>query len=497
MLSSIRLNDFQRKLIHIISIIMVLIIAIGVRINYINQKEGLHIDEVMSIMISRYSPQWHAPWISGSGSDVKERCFWNDASLTQAVSDIKKLHADNRDRPHTNLYYSLLRLCFVGVSSFDLKQTIWRGCLLNIILFLISFLFFFKMLQLLFKDDWLPQTICMLFAFCNVGAISNSLLLRTYQLQETCLITFTYFVVKILYNGINNNRLILLSIVTALTLLSGYFAATYVLMSYGILLLYHGKNSVKIIIFAFIFSLFLSQLLYTNFFCGFSCGRAGEGYRALFSIEIFNNIWNAICNTYRLLNEYLFSYHIVIIAFFLTMIIVPFLIFRHIIVLNKNIIITLGIVSISLVWSIGNMFLANWKDLRYISAVFPLIALISMCFIVSIRRWRKIQLCSCCIILMLVLCGFKTKIPYLYKELSTLKTLLGQYKNKPVYCVDNDICVLCNLIQYCNDEQIYHKVNQLTDIPKLSSILIFTNKKYDDMKMLWHSDKEGCYLHEK
>ena len=179
------------------------------------------------------------------------------------------------------------------------------------------------------------------------------------------------------------------------------------------------------------------------------------------------------------------------------MIIVPFLIFRHIIVLNKNIIITLGIVSISLVWSIGNMFLANWKDLRYISAVFPLIALISMCFIVSIRRWRKIQLCSCCVILMLVLCGFKTKIPYLYKELSTLKTLLGQYKNKPVYCVDNDICVLCNLIQYCNDEQIYHKVNQLTDIPKLSSILIFTNKKYDDMKMLWHSDKEGCYLHEK
>lgn len=458
----------NKKILHLFLVLLVFILSAGIRIYYINQKQGLHHDEVMSIMISRYSPQWHQKWNKCTGAELKKKCFWNDGSWQATINDIKKLHTDNRDRPHTNFYYSLLRLWFTGTSSYDLKQTISHGCFLNLLIFSVSFLLFHKLTGVLFRSE-LIRCLALITAFCNAGTISHTLLLRPYQLQEMWIIAFTYVITLYWNRELTLKCLITLGIVTSFTLLTGYFVAIYVLILFGFFSYKHQeKQNVLKIWYTLAFALFLDQLMYMKFFNGFTCGRAGEGYHSIFSLKIFSNMIDSIKITCSMLYKYLFH------AWFMVIPIFTFNTFRT----HKKTKINpyIPIIISCLIWSTGNIFLSTLKQLRYITPCFPLLALL-LPMIVEHSRYRALIVSS--IILINSYNSISVKMPNLHQEAIFLKSFLQTHSSLPARLIITDDCMPFEIIHLCNDQQIYEFCETYTELHEPA--LVISKTKIDTL----------------
>lgn len=161
-----------------IACLIVLFFAIFIRFYALNYKDTLENDEIFSIIISNCTEYgWSKNFPINhlyTGKQLKDLFLWNDASLRDAISDIKRLYIYNYDPPHTNLYYSLLRLTFIGVGEFNLTQTILKAGCLNISIFCLGFFLMFKLLQLLFgkKSSLVPFGLFV--AFFSTASISNT-----------------------------------------------------------------------------------------------------------------------------------------------------------------------------------------------------------------------------------------------------------------------------------------------------------------------------------
>jgi len=74
--------------------------------------------------------------------------------LSAALDTVKRLRENNRDAPHTNFYYSFLRLWWIGnAGHFDFNSAKWRGCALNLVFFSLSYLFMVMLLKKLFGAE--------------------------------------------------------------------------------------------------------------------------------------------------------------------------------------------------------------------------------------------------------------------------------------------------------------------------------------------------------
>lgn len=370
-------SSFKRSnFVSIFVCFLIFVFALLTRLYYIEKKKGLHMDEVMTVMISNYSPVWHETFYKNaagkpvsilgeenSGKAIKDMAFKD--SYDDALACIKKLYLDNRDRPHTNLYYSCFRLCLVGTSTVDRGEIIKRGCALNVLFFIFSFFFFYKLARRLFSKDYLVY-LALVVAFFNTGSISNTLFLRPYQLQETLLILFTYIFSKYFYGRKSSVSFVL---VTALTLLSGYYAAIYVLMIYGILAFLNRKKKTELknLFFTFLGAIGLARLLFRGFFHGFTCGRAVEGYQYFCDYKLFlqNLIFSVEC-FFDILGTYLFYPTVFCII----------LVLAYGVLKSSKIKLPLIIFCTAFIWAAGNIFLAPFKELRYIMSCFPLLTLI-------------------------------------------------------------------------------------------------------------------------
>src|SRR5262245_35152413 len=118
-------------------LLFVFFITIGIRLYWINHKEGLNVDEGLSIALSSFNKYmlWNDNYDSGrpyTGKELKAISLWNDASLRDAIRDVYFLHINNNgDTQHASLYYSCLRLLFAGRSTGDYREIIRRGTALN------------------------------------------------------------------------------------------------------------------------------------------------------------------------------------------------------------------------------------------------------------------------------------------------------------------------------------------------------------------------------
>lgn len=104
-------------------------------------------------------------------------------SIGNTFHDIYSLYLDNRDRPHTNFYYSLLRLALFNNSDDSLQSLTIRASLLNIIISILSFIIFFCISKKLFKTDSAIITAITL-AFLSPAAFSSVLFFRGCQLNN-------------------------------------------------------------------------------------------------------------------------------------------------------------------------------------------------------------------------------------------------------------------------------------------------------------------------
>jgi hypothetical protein len=233
----------MKKLHRILILTAIYALALGIRVYWLTQKDGFHVDEGLTVAYTFYNDfivrENYENGKKYTGKELKEASLVNNTGIKDTLDGVRNLWKDNRDSPHTNLYYTLLRLSFIGAKSGDISSIVLRGGILNLLLFTVSFVFFFMLMRLLFPEAELLRYTATLCAFLSTATISNTLFLRPYQVQETLFIIFCYYFVlslgwkkyfiheKKFFADVIKPMLIM-SLITAVTLLTGYYAVIFI-----------------------------------------------------------------------------------------------------------------------------------------------------------------------------------------------------------------------------------------------------------------------------
>ena len=261
------------NIVYYISIILICVFAISIRMHLANNKTTMFWDEKYSILSSNNSINKYYGYYTNLNNTLGEEIFKNnyydDTSIRDVINDIKSLYIDSKDPFISNLYYSLLRIAFTGQIAYKIKEIVFVASILNSIFFVISYIFLFKLLKLIFDNKNKNIILVSLFIMAiNPVSISFSIFVRPYQIQETFLIAILYIVLNtIIYNRYSIKNFILTILISGL----GYLTLSSTLIFILILsfMLFFCKINIKTLIYyALIFNIALvvSQLLYTKFF---------------------------------------------------------------------------------------------------------------------------------------------------------------------------------------------------------------------------------------
>lgn len=460
---------------------LLFIFLFGIRVYYISQKEGLHVDEGLSCSISSYNEYGYSRNYETkhayTGQELKEITYWDNDSVLNAFGDVGRLYKDNRDSSHTNLYYSVLRLWFAGVRTGDLKTIINRGCGLNLLFFSISFVLMYLLAKKLFNNDLLVF-LTLFLAFINTGSISNTLYLRTYQLQEACFIAVTLLFVKIVFCVRNREQVMswknyfICVFCISIALLSGYFAVFYIALL-GLLLLYtlyKNKQTAAIPFWMLVFlsSLVFANILYPQYFHGFFSFRGSEALNKLGTNAFLENFKLSVKSMGSTLVYYLFYFPVLILVLVQG---ICFFIFK-----NKSIqhdelpfFLFIGV----FIWCCIIMFFAPFKGLRYMMPSFPLLMLgLVFYFDFTVRNGKSFFVALYAVIFILGVVfatGTGKQHELSYSKIENIypgkgkSYVFNKYPEIPVAIVNNVLWEYASLIPYLNDKQVYYFFDTVSD----------------------------------
>ncbi|TXJ12782.1 hypothetical protein [Brachyspira aalborgi] len=319
--------DYQNKFYNLINkkyilysfLFLILLFSLFVRIYWASKQEGMYWDEYYSLSAANYKIFANKDKINSyknvKGFDILKDLTFDNSSIEDCINDINRLYKDTNDPFISNLYYTFLRLAFIGREAVDIKNIIITGTILNCIFSIISFIFLFKILKLIFenKNEFIIFPL-LIFSLSPIS-ISFSMFLRPYQMQETFFIVITYFVLNtIYYNKYSILNLILTSIIAGIGYLTLYSSLLFILILSAMLFFNYCLNidkleflknkyailnpllkikSYKIIIYyalAFISALFVSRILYNSFFVSLFNANNRASSSLAFSGKLFNYI---------------------------------------------------------------------------------------------------------------------------------------------------------------------------------------------------------------
>jgi hypothetical protein len=461
----------MKKLHQIFLIAAVCALVLGVHIYWLSQKNGFHVDEGMTVALAFYNDYFMARNYDFdreyTGKELKEESFINNSGFKETLLDIQRLWRNNRDPPHTNLYYSLLRVSMMGLETTDIKLIIFRGGILNVILLIISFIFFFLVVKLLFPDSLLLQSCAVLCAFLSTATISNTVFLRPYQVQETMFIIFAFYFIKTI-NTRSFNKLTVLplfSLITGVTLLTGYYAVIFIGL-FGLYAIYincKGKTYKKIIFYFAVLcmGLIVATALYPRYLSGFVSYRGMETMYTL-GRNIGGNITYSMMSGISLLWKHFLTLPVLIVCFAC---LVLLFVYRQKLLVQKQ---ALCVFIIALLYLFITLVIAPYKILRYGMPVYPFFILLPLMLINAVRE-KKPRLS---VAAMLVLCACflagavnQHKIENLFRN-KPQEYVFAQDKDVPVYVLMHRYSSwkYGNLSPYFNDEQKYYFFAQYEDI---------------------------------
>jgi hypothetical protein len=470
-----------------IGLLLIFIMASGIRIYRVSNKHDLNIDESISIVFANYNQYGLTKdfneYIVFTGKVVRDDLLWNNSTIKDAIQDIIHLRYDSRDLSHSNLYYSCLRLCFIGTRTSNLDRIIRQGFCLNFFFFLLSFFFMHKLACKLFDNYWLV-ILTMALAYLNPGSITNTLYLREYQLQEMLFVLITYeFIIyqkqiKSYQIFATWQSILKISILTAFLLLSGYFSLLYIAFI-GLFLIYitrQQKNLTTFWICAFLVSLAFSGTLYCKYYDVFF-NYNDKGSALLHSINFKDNLTYTLSKYWIDIRGYLFSLPVIL----LTIGIIIVTAFR--IKKEKKIYNTMPLILslMGMLWSIIIMLVLSWKGVYYIMSIFPILILFIPHFV---SRFKKKEI----IILVTLYIGI-----YSYKAITRNEVYMGILPVEKPYIENQDLPVIIAtespssilaLLSYYND-------NRKCMFPKTYSIFYKDINKYD--KSIIIMDKSESY----
>ena len=311
---SVYVNAYKYKL----YIIFIILLAIFVRLFWAYQQDGMYWDEYHSLTYLNKGESDNSGkiknYIIKKGYYILKDLTIDNSSIKDCFDDIKRLYKNTNDPFISNLYYSLLRLSFIGREAVDIKNIIMTGTILNCIFFILSFIFLYKILKLIFEYKYDCILFSLLIMSLSPISISFSMFLRPYQMQETFFIVIIYLVIDTIYNNkYSLKNLIITSIIAGIGYLTLYSSMLFVLILSAMLFInYIVKylkfaekvnifntlikiESYKIILYyasAFISALFVSRLLYASFFSSLFNANNRASNSLKFSGKLFDYINN-------------------------------------------------------------------------------------------------------------------------------------------------------------------------------------------------------------
>jgi hypothetical protein len=474
----------KKNLPHILILLVIYLLALGIRIYWLSHKNGFHVDEGMALTLSSYKEYTMGKNYDinreYTGKEVKDNTLVSNTNLKEALDDIKKLWKDNRDAPHTNLYYTLLRIFLTGQKTSDIKQIIFRGGTLNLLLFTLSFIFFFLLIKNLFPGLALLQYSALLCAFLSTATISNTLFFRPYQIQETMFIVFCYYFIKTLdykkYIIDNDKRyisksLVPFSLITAITLLTGYYAILFIVL-FGLYVIYiqckeKKYAEIKFYLLVLCLGVLFAQAFYLKFLDGFGSYRATETTRTIFG-NAGENLKNSVIAAGTLIHKHFFTYPVITVC---VLCLLYLLLRRQKLFVQKH---SLYIFIAAAVYFLVTLIIAPYKILRYGMPVYPFFVILPLIIINStIEKAQKISFAAVILLTLSFLPGAvsENKLENLFRHKPD-EYIFAREKNVPVYVYMHyyakwnyiDLWKYANLIPYLNDEQKYYFITNYQDL---------------------------------
>ncbi len=390
------LRNFIRDRGLILSCIFVFVLAFLVRVAAIDFKQDLFIDEIFTTQIANYNQYFEGtptplqPGIIKNGYDLKQDLLAINPSFKDTINDIINLHTYTRDTPHSNFYYTLYRLWFNGWSEFNLKKFITHGASLNLIFFAGSFLYLYKILKRLLQNDSILVPFGLFTTFMSTAAITNTTFIRPYALQEMFFLILTYTTIKYWdYIADKEHRYKILDVFTlgltiGLTLLTGYYSMALIGF-FALLLLYRtiklkNYDALRFFITTMFATGLIVFLLYPGICFVFFSYRAKETYNAFGDIKNLSIVMKYVP---IIILRYLFSIPLIVaIIYYLRK-----CKFKD--NTNKYFKLAAILMSIGIIWSLFILFLAPYKNVRYIMPATALIMLIFplIASCLKVKKW--------------------------------------------------------------------------------------------------------------
>ncbi|EKG5117697.1 hypothetical protein O3Q73_000756 [Escherichia coli] len=359
------------------TLLLVLVLMLLIREFWFASRQGLHVDESLSFILSAYKDYgWtkvFSTFTELTGNQVRQFIWFSDDSIKGMFRDVYHLWLDNRDTPHSNLYYSFLRVWFTGINPEGNTAFITNWAFkLNQVFFAISFITIYTLARKLFNNNLIALLVVFV-SFINTASISNTIFIRPYQMQEAFVSIYTLTSLLLIKNALSWRLLLAHSIATSFTMLSGYFALFYValisLFLFPFLILKYRKSIRNALEFAakyIAITAILSYAIYPKYF--FVDGnRQGE---ALDNLGAFSENLLISINSLTMINSF---FPVGIVVALIVAILSIFLISRH---FKSDIETNYFVLTVSvsvLLWIVIVQFLSPYKGLaRYIYSSLPL-----------------------------------------------------------------------------------------------------------------------------
>lgn len=464
--------------------IIIFILAFSIRVYYIGQKSGVHIDTLVtaSVISCKFDQDLYffpKQNITYTGEELKDLTIPAHHNLKRSLSELNTLRVHNcGDTSQPNLYYMIFKIFTFPAKKFDIPTLIKYGCTLNLLIFCCSFALMYKLLSELFKDNKFVIPLGLAAAFLNTGSISMTLLIRMYEFQGFAAIFLTYMLIQIYQsidrkeNSLSIKNIFLYALASLICIDSGYFMGIY----FGIIFLALLGNSLikkqyKITLYLFI-SMLLTCLsflfIYPQYFNALLDPRAPEIFTKLNHPENFNNILDsalALFSHFRFFILYIPVILICLLSLFWA---------RKDFKYNKML---FFIFSLNFIWILIISYISPIKVVRYVYASFPVFSLV-IPYIISYLKGYKRHFTAIAVILVYLfysLSAQSTEWHYYFTEKGGYRYfnptydlfsshIENLYKDKPDFVNHPDIPVLfmlnnhwqyTNLVYYLNDRQKY------------------------------------------
>jgi len=244
------------KIIIVIIFIVILVLQISLRIYLGNLKLFFWGDEILSYILIEPIVNKDEHFDFNNRWNVKEEILNFFTCNKDEGLNLKQIFENQSLDQHPPIYYILLKILSNNFGVF----TKWSGITLNIIIFAISNIILYLICNEIFKDKKKSILICFTYGFTKLSFFST-IFIRMYELTTLNLLILAYINIKIVKNGIDYKKCIIIAIATIIGILTHYYYIIYAGFSYLIYVIICLRENKKKSIFKYIITLLISYTI--------------------------------------------------------------------------------------------------------------------------------------------------------------------------------------------------------------------------------------------